>query len=175
MSSVPDDFDMKKMSDRNYKGEDFNINPDLLKEPFERRKCTDCFCGLIFLVFLSGILGMCIYGYNNGNVGELLAPIASDPMDAICGYTDGTSDMRYLYIWNLNQALVPPYSIFGYTTCVSECPQIDTDFTQIKCADYNNTCGSAAGQQYRYSTSAFLYYCVPVASSVTTDTIPNAA
>ena len=31
MSSLPDDFDIKKLSDREYKGHDFNIDPDLIE------------------------------------------------------------------------------------------------------------------------------------------------
>jgi hypothetical protein len=75
MSSLPKDFDMKKMSDRKYKGEDFHINPDLVKNPFERRKCTDVLMGLFFAAFLGSMGFMTIYGYVNGSPGELLAPV----------------------------------------------------------------------------------------------------
>ena len=85
MSSLPADFDMKKISDRKYKGEDFNVNPKLVKEPFNNRKCTDVLMGFFFFAFLSGMFGMTIFGYVNGTPGELLAPI--DTANEICGWS----------------------------------------------------------------------------------------
>ena len=109
---------MKKISDRNYKGEDFNINPDLVKNPFEKRKCTDVLMGLFFLAFL-GLMGfMTIFGYVNGMPGELLAPV--DTQLQICGYSAGTENMPYLYIYNIESTLTIPFpSFFSYTTCIT--------------------------------------------------------
>jgi hypothetical protein len=78
MSSIPADFDMKKMSDRKYKGDDYNVNPDILIDPFNRRKCTDVLMGLFFFAFLCGMGFMTAIGYINGSPGELLAPIDSN-------------------------------------------------------------------------------------------------
>jgi hypothetical protein len=92
MSSVPENFEYSKLSDPKYKGEDFNVRQDLLKEPFNNRKCTDVCMGFLFFLFLCGMLGMTIFGYSNGNIGELLAPIAAQPPNYICGYSPGTTD-----------------------------------------------------------------------------------
>jgi hypothetical protein len=87
MSSVPDDFDINKLKDRNYKGDDFNIRSDLLDQPFNRRKCTDVLMGIIFFLFLSLMCFMVGYGYTNGTPGMLLAPVANDNgAGVICGY-----------------------------------------------------------------------------------------
>jgi len=99
MSSLPSNFDMKKLSDRNYKGDDFKINPKLVKEPFNNRKCTDCFCALVFSAFLAGMIAMIVYGYDVGVPEMLLAPINSNK--AICGFTAGTEGKPYLYIYDV--------------------------------------------------------------------------
>ncbi len=63
MSSLPDDFNIKQLSDREYKGLDFNIDPDLIEEPFEKRKCTDCIFGIFFALFLGGLITLQVLGY----------------------------------------------------------------------------------------------------------------
>ena len=87
MSSVPENFDVTKLSDRNYKGDDFHVRTDLLNDPFNKRKCTDVLMGLFFTAFLGGMVFMTGFGYSNGSPGELLAPISAQPANIICGYT----------------------------------------------------------------------------------------
>ena len=99
MSSLPADFDMKKLKDRNYKGDDFNINPELVKNPFNNRKCTDLLCGLGFIGFVGVMMFMIVYGYIVGTPEMLLAPINTN--NAICGFTAGTEDKPYLYIYDV--------------------------------------------------------------------------
>ena len=66
MSSLPDGFDVKKLKDRSYKGDDFNVKTDLGEGPFKERRMTDLFCCIFFLAFLVG-MGFCtVYGYANG-------------------------------------------------------------------------------------------------------------
>jgi hypothetical protein len=67
MSSIPDNFDTRKLSDRNYKGEDFNINPEIIKDPFNKRRCTDCFMAIFFCLFLSAIVFIASLGYTKGD------------------------------------------------------------------------------------------------------------
>ena len=100
MTSLPDDFDVKKLSDRNYKGDDFKVNPKLVKNPFTDRKCTDVLMGLFFAIFLGGMGFMTIYGYVKGNPYKLLAPV--DANDNLCGYSAGAEDYPNLYIYNIN-------------------------------------------------------------------------
>ena len=122
---------MKKMSDRKYKGEDYNVNPDILNDPFNRRKCTDVLMGLFFFAFLCGMIFMTGLGYVNGSPGELLAPIESN--NQICGYSPGTEGYPYLYIYDVTSALTPPFDFFGYTTCVQSCPSTAT--SDLVCLD----------------------------------------
>ena len=103
MSSLPAGFDVNKLKDRNYKGEDFNVKPELGHGPFNNRRCTDMLCCLLFLVFLGG-MGFCTYwGYANGNPGKLIAPIDGD--EHICGVSPGYEDYQYLYIGDLHTIL----------------------------------------------------------------------
>lgn len=102
MSSLPDDFDIGKLSDRKYKGEDFNVNPKLVKEPFNNRKCTDVLMGMFFFLFLSGMVSGTVLGYIKGNPGQLTAPI--DSSERICGYSEGTENYPYLYIYDITSA-----------------------------------------------------------------------
>lgn len=131
MSSVPDDFDMAKIKDRNYKGEDFNIRNDLIENAFNHRKCTDCLCGIFFFLFLSLIGAMVGYGYSNGNPGLLLAPIANNGTNntsVICGY-ESALNFPYLYIYDIDAALGPSIftstNFFKYSTCANTCPQVN--------------------------------------------------
>ena len=66
MSSLPEGFDVSKLKDKNYKGEDFFVKKELGSGPFNDRKCTDVFCCLIFTVFVIG-MGFCAgYGFMYG-------------------------------------------------------------------------------------------------------------
>lgn len=161
MSSLPADFDIKKMSDRNYKGEDFNINPELAKNPFSNRKCTDVLMGIFFAAFL-GLMGfMTIYGYTNGMPGELLAPIDSN--SEICGYSAGTENYPYLYIYDITSTLTPTVpSLFSYTTCIESCPN-STD--TLVCSDQ----ADCDGAYDRYSTYELMGYCIPVSETLPAD------
>ena len=76
MSSLPEDFDMNKLSDRNYKGQDFKINADLVDQPFNRRSCTDVIMGVLFFCFLSSMGFLTWLGHSKGNPAEFLAPIS---------------------------------------------------------------------------------------------------
>lgn len=78
MSSAPKDFDINKLKDRNYKGEDFEFSEELTKGPFEQRKCTDVLFALIFASFLGGMGYMTYHGYTHGNPGKVMAPIDGD-------------------------------------------------------------------------------------------------
>ena len=96
MSSVPADFDIKKLKDRNYKGDDFNIKQELGQGPFAERRCTDMLCCTIFTLFLLGMAFLTGYGYVNGDPNKLISPIDGD--GNICGVTAGYEDYQYLFI-----------------------------------------------------------------------------
>ena len=87
MSSLPDGFDPKRLKDRNYKGDDFNVRKDLGKGPYSERRCTDILCCLFFTAFIVGMAVATGYGFMNGNPSKLVAPIGGD--GNICGVTEG--------------------------------------------------------------------------------------
>ena len=134
MSSLPEDFDISKLSDREYKGQDFKVNTELVDQPFKRRKCTDVLMGLLFFCFLCGLGYMTVYGYQQGNPAEFLAPISTE--GAICGYTKGTEDYPNLYIYDVESALTYPFDIFAYGTCIKTCPE--TLDATLECEDQNH-------------------------------------
>ena len=165
MTSVPKDFDKKKLSDPNYKGEDFNINPDLLENAFDKKRgCTDLFWAIFFSLFLGLMCYMVGFGYVNGAPAELLAPIAPD--GAICGYSyvdqAGTSvdatAFPYLYIYDTVAAFANPTDLFAYTTCVESCPAAAgeslTCYEPDLCAPTSN-----------YGSYVLINYCVPNADT----------
>lgn len=165
MTSVPKDFDKKKLSDPDYKGEDFNINPDLLENAFDKpRHCTDLFWAIFFSLFL-GLIGYMIgFGYVNGAPAELLAPIA--PGNVICGYNytnqdgitiDATS-YPYLYIFNTQAAFFNPSNLFEYTTCAQSCP--NATGVPVNCL----TAGVCEPTS-TYGSYALINYCVPNADT----------
>ena len=160
MSSLPKDFDIKKISDRNYKGDDFQVNPKLVKEPFNNRKFTDLVMALVFLVFLGGMGFMTGYGYVNGNPNELLAPI--DTAMNICGFTEAAKDYPYLYIYDVESALtVSPtggFNLFGTSTCAKSCPS--TLATPTDCLN-QSACDGVGSTYSAYTTYELLGYCVP--------------
>ena len=132
-------FDTNKLKDRNYKGDDFNVNPELGKGPFQNRRCTDMLCCILFTVFLGG-MGFCtLYGFSNGNPGMLIAPIDGDKR--VCGYSEDITtatggaydftDYPYLFIGNIHDAMENMDDTFLYGVCVKECP-VNRDDT-IEC------------------------------------------
>ena len=161
MSSLPPDFDMKKISDRKYKGEDFNIDPNLVKDPFNNRRCTDVFMAIVFLAFL-GLMGfMTGYGYINGQPDMLLAPV--DQNGNICGYSEGYQNYPHLYIYDITAALTPPYSLTSDTTCIAECPK--TMGAVLDCQNQLQ-CDRVGTTYDAYITYDFLGYCVPEKDSL---------
>ena len=85
---------------------------------------------MVFLAFLAGMGGCSVYGYMFGQPAKLFAPIDSDGMafilyiyeGNICGYDKGYENYKYLYIWDLNQAVQNVLSVFNSAVCVTSCP-----------------------------------------------------
>lgn len=42
------------------------------------RGCTDCFCVLVFFAFVAAMGACTVYGFKNGNVAKITAPIDAD-------------------------------------------------------------------------------------------------
>lgn len=152
------DFDYGKLKDRNYKGDDYKPNADIVKGPMNDRKCTDCLFLILWFVFLGAMGYMTILGYTNGETAKMLAPIA--PPGVICGFTPGYENYPRLYAPNLAAAVTPSISnFFEYGTCVQECPQ-EANVT-IVCQD-QTYCDSYPV----YETHEVVQYCIPAANAL---------
>ena len=158
MSSVPDGFDVKRLKDRNYKGEDFNVRQDLGKGPYSQRRCTDILCCLFFTAFVIGMGVATGYGYVNGHPSKLVAPIGGD--GNICGVTEGYEDYPYLMIADISNVVEDADSIFEYGFCVKKCPESADDTIECKTTAKVPSCDLPA--EDRYGATYLFDYCLPV-------------
>lgn len=114
-----------KLRDPEYKGEDFEIDRDQINGPLAvERSCTDVLCCLVFLFFCVGLGGIAIYGYQNGDVPRLLAPVDAD--GRFCGIDSEVKDYPLYYIVDINVNT----DFFKYGVCVKSCPK---DEETVKC------------------------------------------
>ena len=105
----------ESLADRNYKGEDYNIDVAIEKGPLGNRRCTDMFCVLIFLL-TTGCMGYIGYfATTHGDPALIMAPY--DSTGAYCGRSPGYEGYPYLWFENLDTPLW-----MAYTVCVSTCP-----------------------------------------------------
>ena len=163
MTSLPADFSRSQLKDRNWKGENIQINPAIARKPTEKsRRCTDVLCCLVFLAFIVGMFYFTIYGYINGNPGKLIAPI--DGEDNICGYDPGYEDYPYLYIDDISTAANNPTKVFSYGVCVKKCPEQSDDAIDCVTTEIESACTPDPGMEY--ATTEWFNYCVPVYDSL---------
>ena len=120
-SETVNKFDYNKLKDRDYKGEDYNVDKSLADGPMDtdKRRCTDCLFLIIWFAFLIGMMAMTIDGYVNGDAAYMLAPI--NQYKQVCGY-GLMKDYPYLYAPDLEQATNPIYLYFSHTVCAKSCP-----------------------------------------------------
>lgn len=141
-SAHVNNFDYGKLKDRNYKGEDYFPDKDLVKGPQTERRCTDCLFMLIFLAFLGGMGYMTTLGYIDGNADIMLAPIMPTPgtpnglPGLICGHSVGVENLKRLYVPDLETAISPITNFFKAGQCVEACPQ--EALATIVCFDQNS-------------------------------------
>ena len=160
MSSVPDGFDVTKLKDRNYKGEDFNIKQELGNGPFSQRRCTDMLCCLVFLVFIAG-MGVCtVFGYSHGDPNKLTSPIDGDRN--ICGVTEGYQDYPYLFISDISGAIASSASIFENGVCVKKCPEDADEAASLQCKPTQEIPSCDNSSINRYGATTVFDYWVPI-------------
>ena len=160
MSSVPQGFDVTKLKDRNYKGEDFNIKQELGNGPFNQRRCTDMLCCLIFTLFIVG-MGVCtIFGYAHGDPNKLVSPIDGD--GNICGVTDGYQDYPYLFIADISGVVASDENIFINGVCVKKCPEDAEQAATLDCKTTNEITSCSNSELNSYGTKTVFDYCMPI-------------
>jgi len=162
-------FDYNKLKDRNYKGDDYNVDSALSQGPVQNRKCTDCLFLIIWISFLIGMMAMTIDGYVNGNGPIMLAPISGGSQ--ICGFTVGTEGFPYLYVPDLSDSVESPSEFFTNGFCATNCPT-SSDLS-VTCAPYPptsnypdgyNGCTASTGELY--TTDEIMNYCIPTTASI---------
>ena len=80
-----------------------------------KRQCTDLFCTIIFLLFLSIVIFSCIHGFWFGNLRNIAQPFDVD--GNACG-RDSLRNFKYLFF---NDWVPNKNSVQG-TICVDSCP-----------------------------------------------------
>ncbi|CAK85024.1 unnamed protein product (macronuclear) [Paramecium tetraurelia] len=100
------------------KGE--GTDPKLRNGPVVDRECTDIFCLLLFIVFTFGMFFISGYAFKNGDPHRIAQPY--DPDHRACGVDEDVADYPYIYFANPTN---PKY--LYVTTCVSECPQEESE------------------------------------------------
>ncbi|XP_075589906.1 choline transporter-like 2 isoform X4 [Dermatophagoides farinae] len=94
--------------------------------PTKQRRCTDCGCLFIFILFLGVWASLIVYFLNHVNIEQVVFP--SDSFGNVCGKGE-FSDRPYLYFFNILKcaADIEGTIIDGCNTpqvCVKECPNI---------------------------------------------------
>ena len=74
------------------------------------RDCTDLLCVVIFLVFISCMFAIMIFGLIKGEPSRLFAPY--DFKNRFCGVDDSVKEYPYLFVTNFQ----PTYSDGWYAT-----------------------------------------------------------
>jgi hypothetical protein len=119
------------------------------------------------------LMGVAIYGYSNGNLAEILAPV--DGQGRICGFSDGVKDTPYLWVSNYAVIEDPDFNsyVFESGVCVLECPTSNEgDGADIGCVNTEyttNTPDMNCETQPLYQTTVILDYCTVVKDNLTDD------
>mmetsp|Transcript_23391 Transcript_23391/g.23014 ORF Transcript_23391/g.23014 Transcript_23391/m.23014 type:complete len:192 (-) Transcript_23391:1345-1920(-) len=154
--------------------------------PVMNRKCTDCICCLLFIMFIIGMGGTAAYGFLYGDPYLLLTTWDYDANG--CGYNTSTLNYPYLYFPgpDISNITSDPYQAFKYSMCVSECPSANEN-SMVRCKEpsffetnvkfenctyyptayeiYSNL--TYYGYAFRYDTALiFGKYCLPTAEAL---------
>ena len=106
------------LNDKHYDGSDYLVDPELQNGPLFNRRCTDCFCLVIFWIFLIIYGSTCFYAYNEGHPEKLLRPVNGD--GALCG-VGGTKNYPNLY-YIIRKSDGAPRAV-----CIDHCPKEKDD------------------------------------------------
>jgi len=159
---------------------DSSVSPEA-KDPevffFKKRRCTDIFCLLFFLLFWGGIGYLSYLSITVGDPYEIL--YGADYLGNRCG-VGSYKDKKYVYYPRadkdiLEQAAIAssmPWRLKFYGLCMADCPQVSSptacfsDASQCTVYDYGTPAqyGAAGGSAYYYATMPsvkVLHRCIP--------------
>jgi len=87
------------------------------------RSCTDIPCLIVWVLFLFSLSAITAFGYLNGNMDKLLAPVDGD--SNLCGIGETYGPYKYLYLTHLDASGFHS-EVFKSGVCVKECPTTAT-------------------------------------------------
>jgi len=122
------------------------------------RGCTDCLCVIVFFAFLAGMGACTMYGFKNGQVNRITAPI--DANNNFCGFgkMKGYPQM-FITKWSAGDLV----AIFKSGVCVKGCP-VDKKHKFVEDKNCNSPSkGSTPCKLIKksYSTVNVGDYCLP--------------
>mmetsp|Transcript_27452 Transcript_27452/g.20609 ORF Transcript_27452/g.20609 Transcript_27452/m.20609 type:complete len:324 (-) Transcript_27452:420-1391(-) len=125
--------------------------------PVMNRKCTDCICCLLFVIFIIGLGFTSAYGFMYGDPLLLLTTWDYDANG--CGYNESTLDYPYLYFPgpDISNISDDPLSAFKYSVCVKECPSGNENKT-VLCKEPSFFDASAKFENCTYYPAAYEVY-----------------
>ncbi|TNV81603.1 hypothetical protein FGO68_gene10682 [Halteria grandinella] len=171
-----------QLSNPAYDGADYTYPPAYANGPQSiPRRCTDLFFYALFLLFSCALCFCAFHGYKYGHPTKLFAPLDSE--GNICGFDQGYEEYRYMYVWDIKEAVQDAWSIFDSAVCVRECPKRVTEGvngTSKEVFDIDCKKTKYFGQKecaeapLKYSSISFYsYYCFPDARDIPTDVFTN--
>ena len=157
---------------KNYKWK----NPEKLRNgPYgdENRKCRDCLCCIIFIIFFIGCLITALVGFIFGKPQKILYPYDED--GHACGYDEGYEKYKMLYFYNVIENLEKlKISKIVNAFCVEDCPSANYDkkeyenkkiFLNCKGTENNPDCNVTYKNYYR-SKNLLKRFCFPSDSDI---------
>jgi hypothetical protein len=112
------------------------------------------------------LVGVSIYGYSNGNLEEIMAPV--DGQGRICGFSEGVENTPYLWVSYYADIKQFDTYLFESGVCTTSCPTTSTgDGASIGCVNTVYTSSTHPCEtQPLYPTIDIVSYC-----AVTQDTL----
>lgn len=153
-----------------YKDDLDGFSTGLTDEGINRdRGCTDILCLIIYIAFIGAMIYATIFGYTNGNVKKLTAPIDAD--NNFCGFGDNAGfDSMVLSSYEISKV----YGILSAGICVKECPTkatVWTEGTNIKCPAKFKAAPDCSGftKKKTYDSYDAFGICIPKSTSGLTE------
>jgi len=168
-STLPEGWE-ESIKKNDYKGDDYVVNKSFKKKNLvdQKRKCRDGLCCILFTAFLAMMFCFALYGYHEGQPGELVRPV--DGNGRICGSTQkqyaAVKDYPKLWIADFTSASLNPTEFFKYGVCVKECPK--DKVKKIECVSTKDV-RNCARTKLLYKTEDLVTYCFPDMKAMSDD------
>lgn len=122
------------------------------------RGCTDILCLLIFWAFIGAMVFLTGFGFKNGQINKLTAPI--DASGNFCGFGD-MKDYPKMILANFHA--YPLTKIPNTGLCVKECPkEKNTNFVNGQnCKDSGSDEYTCANRESDYASKDIFDFCLP--------------